>query len=564
MAPTVAPGMGQASIGNAVVVPEYNQQQFARADYLNQLQEQQKLADAKAAAVAKQHQQALEKYADNLISQKDYANTGDMDADGHIVDMQKQALATLSTMAQDPSADTASLTNAAYQLSSQIEKYHNDVNYVKNAINTSTGGLTKFPGVDASSLQRAALAALIKTPNANGVGMTLKDPDDIDASDGNIHQIINGIIDKHPDLVITTSDGQQDDATNWRPAFDKVEPQTQAGEMTVNQYGKDITKKYNVKLQPWQTMVTDSTGKPVIDPNTGKPKVEIMSQQAPNLADGTPSGVTILANAPFGTMESSINGRLAIADSLKKYNDQRQSQGLSEIDPTSSTGEILKKKIAYDILNERDKYGNLVSGPLLNQYDTKYDTDKQYVQQMDNYRFNKNFDLKYGQDNAGANVPPIVAQINAKHGINVITNQIDPITQQYQQTRFIPFNTIDPQDKKTIQFSEKDPVTGIPSPVVNPITITGSGGNKMTGFMVNQDGDLVGEGGQIIDKDAIQSRAIDNYKKETVQIKAPVTTRVATTYIINGKPYSHSDLNKLGYTDAQIQTAMQMGTIKNK
>jgi hypothetical protein len=57
------------------------------------------------------------------------------------------------------------------------------------------------------------------------------------------------------------------------------------------------------------------------------------------------------------------------------------------------------------------------------------------------------------------------------------------------------------------------------------------------------------------------SKGVESEVIETPVPKKESTTKSAT-YKVGGKSYTKSDLNKMGYTDAQIEQAIKLGTIK--
>lgn len=372
MATPVAPGMGQAEIGNAVVLPEYNQQQFARGDYLNQLQAAQALQQQKAQQQAQVHRQALEKYANGLLTDKNLL-TG-TEYDPTISGILNDGTKAISAIAADPTADPYEIQQVASQYALKAHTLSEKIKFLNSGVTGATGGLEGSKGVNLTALQRAAMLNLTHEDDGKG-GFTLKDPDHIDVSQPSIDGAINKVIDKNPDLVAGGAD-----AIDWRPAFEKAKPITETGSYSTGVNGRDIKKNYAITLQPWQQVERDASGQIVVDPTTGQPKVSVMSQMAPAVKDGVPSNTPILANEPYNVIESSINGRLFIAKQFEQVNKDRAASGLQPIEPDSMAGDILKKKIAYDTLNARNNDGSLQVPPSNSKIDYADSNDKQWVQ----------------------------------------------------------------------------------------------------------------------------------------------------------------------------------------
>jgi hypothetical protein len=72
----------------------------------------------------------------------------------------------------------------------------------------------------------------------------------------------------------------------------------------------------------------------------------------------------------------------------------------------------------------------------------------------------------------------------------------------------------------------------------------------------------IGEINNIVDKVISKNGGLNNTLKMYEPQKQVVPPVTSNSYNIKGKKYTHSELNKMGYTDDQIKQAIKIGTIK--
>ncbi len=379
----LAPGMGGSLIGGAVVVPEYNQQIFDKLDYYNQLQSQQKDRDKQNEIAEQKRKDAYHKYSGGLYDEKKFktgTNYDDIIILPELAKGKKELAAQINANPGMTIADIQALTAERIlpiaQLSEKAKRLNAGLKEMTKTL------YSKIPGVNQKAVQD--LAFFNATHDiVDGKPVLKSDIESIDDSPEAMTKYISNVERENTDAIM----GGDGAGIDWQNTYDANKDATAIGsEFTHNEFGRDLKKSLDAKLFDFQKIDFDKSGRPVLDPNTGLPKVNVPFQMAPAAKDGTPSNLQIATNEDFGNFMSNTARRVWLNGQFKKMNKDREAQGLEPIKYDSMVGDIARKKLVYDALGTVEVPKNI--------YKYKFDADKEWAMAQRQANTEKNIRLR--------------------------------------------------------------------------------------------------------------------------------------------------------------------------
>lgn len=237
------------------------------------------------------------------------------------------------------------LADLQYQVQNDMANLAGMSENVKAARKQIEDGSLMFkdqPGIDVNAIKKLALDRMIYKTDEKG-NKILKEPDEIDPTFDYVGDAINsnkGLVINRTKILNDYMKGARDNGAEFMD------------EVVTDSRGKKTTWKVDAKMYNFQDFERDSKGNVIeID---GRPRIKTKTRRI-DLGNG--QMVEVLDDNIYMGMMETPQTKLLIESDFESWNRSQK----TPLDENSEEAEIMKRKIAYDLLNVRplkDKFTN--------------------------------------------------------------------------------------------------------------------------------------------------------------------------------------------------------------